>query len=127
MGTHSTPAYKKGKLPGERVQKLDNIGFSWGRGTIPKPKKRPTRRNRPRSGASEGGGGEEDGGSERKRRNAAADDAGTDSAMAIPEECVSNIVGNDVETDSEIDTKPLKLEDVLIKAETDDESSIGEH
>ena len=119
-------AYKKGKLSEERVRKLDALGFCWGRGTIPKSKRRPTRGRRSRSDARVAGEDEGAGGRERKRRNADNDDAGTDSVPALPEECVSNAAEYDVETDSEVDTNPLKPEDVLIKAETDDESSIDE-
>ena len=119
-------AYKTDKLSEERVQKLEDLGFGWdGWVAILKFERRPTRGSRPRSDAGEAREGEEDGGRERKRRNADADndDAGTASAPALPEECVSNAAERDVETDNEIDTKSLKPEDVLIKAETDDESS----
>ena len=118
-------AYKKGKLSEERVQKLEDLGFCWV--VIPNSERRRTSGSRPRSDADEAREGEGGGGRERKSRNAAADDAGTASAPAIPEECVSNAAEYDGETDSEIDTKSLKPEDVLIKTETDDESSIGEH
>ena len=113
---------RKGKLSEERVRKLDALGFSWGRETIPKSKRRPTRGSKSRSDAGEAGEGEEGGDKERKRRNTAVAAA---SAPALPEECVSNAAECDGETDSEIDTKPLKPEDVLIKAETDDESSFN--
>jgi len=125
-------AYRKNKISDERVQKLDDLGFSWGRGTIPKSKRRPTRGSGPRSVAGEAGDSEEDGGRKRKRRNAATagDNAGVDSA---PARSTTRSAGNSysVEEASPSQSAAMKTElpvvdgadatDVLIKAETDDE------
>ena len=74
-------AYKKGKLSKERVQRLDDIGFSWDRGTIPNSERRP-RGSRPRSDSGMAGDGEGDSGRERKRRAAADDDSAPARSMA---------------------------------------------
>ena len=76
-------AYKIGKLSEGRVQRLEDLGFLWGRGTIPNSKRCPARGSRPRSDASVAGEGEDDGGRGKKRRYTAAadDDAMADSAL----------------------------------------------
>ena len=65
-------ARKKGRLSGERVEKLESLGFNFGQGTM----------SRPRSDAGVTGQGEADRVRRGKRHLASANDAGADSSSA---------------------------------------------